>query len=229
MKKFVRLISFAMVLAVLFSMVALAAHTHQYLVWKTTKKPTCLVEGEQESSCAANNCGMHAKRAVAKLDHYYAPATCTEKKHCVNGCGDEIGELLPHDFAPANCVTSPTCRNCGFAEGALGKHNFVATDCSQPKVCSVCGVTSGELTSHDYTDATCQAPATCKRCGATTGGKANHNFPKVNCTMFAKCKWCEATKRGEHQWVTEGKERICSVCQISQALKQPKPDPEYTE
>ena len=112
---------------------------------------------------------------------------------------------------------------------ALGRHNFVSTSCLQPKVCTECTFPSKELTSHEYTDATCQKPATCKRCGDETGGKANHSFPKVNCTVFAKCKWCEATKRGEHQWVTEGKERICSVCQISQALKQPKPDPEYTE
>ena len=87
----------------------------------------------------------------------------------------------------------------------------------------------GVFVSHEYTDATCQKPATCKRCGDETGGKANHSFPKVSCTMVAKCRWCEKKQRGEHQWVTEGKERTCSVCQISQALKQPKPDPEYTE
>lgn len=170
MKKFARLISLVMAVSLALMMVAMAgACNHVWTKWTTKIPPTCLEEGEQESSCDKPNCGKHAYRAVAKLDHLYVPATCTQKKHCVNGCDDE------------------------------------------------------------YTDATCQKPATCKRCGDETGGKANHSFPKVSCTMVAKCRWCEKKQRGEHQWVTEGKERTCSVCQISQALKQPKPDPEYTE
>lgn len=230
MKKFARLLGLVVAISAVLMMVAVAgACDHVWTVWTTKVDPTCLKEGLQESSCDKPNCGKHAYRAVAKLDHLYVPATCTQKKHCVNGCNDERGELLPHTFAAATCVQRPKCTQCGLEEGALGRHNFVSTSCLQPKVCTECGIQSKELTSHEYTDATCQKPATCKRCGDETGGKANHSFPKVSCTMFAKCRWCEKTQRGEHQWVTEGKERICSVCQISQALKQPKPDPEYTE
>ena len=227
MKKFVRLFGFAVVFAVLLITGALA-DKHVYPdKWDIEVPPTCESEGKQIRRCL--NCSFHERRTIAQLDHYYVPATCKEPKHCINGCKQTIGDTLPHTLVPATCIRPQSCRDCDYEQGGLGKHNFVSTNCLEPKVCTVCTLESKELTSHEYTDATCQKPATCKRCGDETGGKANHSFPKVSCTMVAKCRWCEKTQRGEHQWVTEGKERTCSVCQIAQALKQPKPETVYTE
>lgn len=118
MKKFVRLISLVMAVSLALMMVAMAgACNHVWTKWTTKIPPTCLEEGEQESSCDSPKCGTHATRPVAKLDHYYVPATCTRKAHCVNGCDEERGELLPHTFAAATCVQRPKCTQCGLEEG----------------------------------------------------------------------------------------------------------------
>ena len=70
MKKFARLISLVMAVSLALMMVAMAgACNHVWTKWTTKIPPTCLEEGEQESSCDKPNCGKHAYRAVAKLDH----------------------------------------------------------------------------------------------------------------------------------------------------------------
>lgn len=80
MKKFARLLGLVVAISAVLMMVAVAgACDHVWTVWTTKVDPTCLKEGLQESSCDKPNCGKHAYRAVAKLDHLYVPATCTQR------------------------------------------------------------------------------------------------------------------------------------------------------
>lgn len=211
MKKYGRFVVSLFLSILLITTIALA-HTHSWIVWKTVKEPTCLEEGLQESSCSAPDCGSHSERVVAKKEHYYVPATCTEPKHCVNGCNQTIGTTLPHTFASATCIAPATCTECGFTQGGLGLHNYTSATCLEPRTCTICGTTSGTTTSHDYTTPTCQTPATCKVCGVTSGTVSAHSFQSGTCLQTVKCLWCSATQQGEHNWVEDDRHVSCSIC-----------------
>lgn len=133
MKKFVRLISLVMAVSLALMMVAMAgACNHVWTKWTTKIPPTCLEEGEQESSCDSPKCGTHATRPVAKLDHYYVPATCTRKAHCVNGCDEERGELLPHTLQ-----LQPAYNVLNVPSAALKRGRLVDTILYRQAVCSL--------------------------------------------------------------------------------------------
>ena len=149
---------------ILLSPMTIYAHTHVWTVWTEIKALTCMVEGVQESSCDAPNCGQHATRNVAKVPHDYLAATCTKPKTCKFNCGTTTGAALGHSYAAATCVSPKTCTRCNATTGGLGSHNFSSATCYAPATCRVCNTTTGSTVAHNYTPATCAKLSTCRYC-----------------------------------------------------------------
>lgn len=203
---------FVLMLLLCLSFSSALACDHEWSEWRVEKKSTCLEEGRVVRVCLKPDCGTHDRTAAAKLPHVYSTATCTKPSTCLNGCEQTRGTTIPHSYAPSNCITKETCTMCGTTRGELGAHNFSSATCLEPEKCTICGMTSGGLDSHKYSNATCLAPATCSVCGVTTGGLGNHLFSVATCEELAYCLYCNTSQQGEHRWVEEDDNVICSIC-----------------
>ena len=94
---------------------------HSFGGWKTTKSPTCTATGERQRSCS--KCGYIQKEALAKVDHKWLNANCTQPKRC-SVCNATSGSELGHDYpsywttkTDSKCVEKgvqiKVCRRCG--------------------------------------------------------------------------------------------------------------------
>ncbi len=94
---------------------------HSFGGWKTTKSPTCTATGERQRSCS--KCGYTQKETLAKVDHKWLNANCTQPKRC-SVCNATSGTKLGHDYpsywtikTDSKCVEKgvqiKVCRRCG--------------------------------------------------------------------------------------------------------------------
>lgn len=98
-------------------------HTHAYTE-TVTKKATCSAAGEKKFTCA---CGDSYTKAIDKVAHNYADATCTTPKTCKT-CKSTSGKALGHSYK------GKTCSRCGatdsnYHELTEGTWTNIDTDC----------------------------------------------------------------------------------------------------
>ena len=118
MKK--RIVSVALLLALLMSMFAGCGHEHSYGSWKEKEKATCTQEGKRVRTC---ECGEKQKEDIPKDPHTYEEAvttvaTCvTEgvKTFTCTACGDSYTEAIAkgeHSYKD-EVTKEPSCGNEG--------------------------------------------------------------------------------------------------------------------
>lgn len=78
---------------------------HNYGEWKTTRKPTCSLEGTKEQICI--DCGYKNIADIPKSEHIWEEATCTTPKKC-KICGATEGSSAAHAY-PNSDLKCPTC------------------------------------------------------------------------------------------------------------------------
>lgn len=213
MKKFIALLMAIVGLAC--SGVLAIADSHNWNEGEWIQLPSCSVQGQRKYTCTNPGCDAQYVEQVGMLEHFFLPATCTDKPIC-QWCkrpkkgSKELGHIKPeaacveqkcqrvdcdkvypatnnaHHFRPATCDSPEICRDCRIKQGQALGHDFTAATCKSPATCTRCNKTEGAKKAHVYFPATCTQLATCRHCGETIGTYKDHNFKNGKCTVCNK-------------------------------------------
>lgn len=172
MKKFIALLMAIVGLAC--SGVLAIADSHNWNEGEWIQLPSCSVQGQRKYTCTNPGCDAQYVEQVGMLEHFFLPATCTDKPIC-QWCkrpkkgSKELGHIKPE----AACVEQKCQRvDCDKVYPATNNaHHFRPATCDSPEICRDCRIKQGQALGHDFTAATCKSPATCTRCNKTEGAK----------------------------------------------------------
>ena len=177
MKKFIALLMAIVGLAC--SGVLAIADSHNWNEGEWIQLPSCSVQGQRKYTCTNPGCDAQYVEQVGMLEHFFLPATCTDKPIC-QWCrrpkkgSKELGHIKPE----AACVEQKCQRvDCDKVYPATNNaHHFRPATCDSPEICRDCRIKQGQALGHDFTAATCKSPATCTRCNKTEGAKKAHVY-----------------------------------------------------
>ncbi len=105
------------------------------------------------TSALCMKCGMvKGLPAGHVLDAY----DCVTAGKC-NVCKNDVEpSKLVHDFTPATCVASRTCRDCGATRGKAKGHVWKEATCTVAKTCTVCKAIEGKALGHTTNNGICK-------------------------------------------------------------------------
>ena len=177
MKKFIALLMAIVGLAC--SGVLAIADSHNWNEGEWIQLPSCSVQGQRKYTCTNPGCDAQYVEQVGMLEHFFLPATCTDKPIC-QWCrrpkkgSKELGHIKPE----AACVEQKCQRvDCDKVYPATNNaHHFRPATCDSPEICRDCRIKQGQALGHDFTAATCKSPATCTRCNKTEGAIKAHVY-----------------------------------------------------
>lgn len=120
-------------------------------------EPTYTWSSDNSSVTAKRSCSVCGKsetETVKTTGVFSTAATCTEKGKTTytaafsNSAFSKQSRTVTdipaagHDWKPATCYSSQTCRKCGATTGNALSHNWVAASATEPKHCTLCGATA---------------------------------------------------------------------------------------
>lgn len=135
---------------------ATACTNHSFGSWTVTRAASCSQTGSKTLTCTS--CGHQETETIAKNDHAWQDATCTEPRRC-SSCGTTDGSALSHTGGIATCEHGKICVRCGTEYTSIGDHEMVDATCTSGEYCSSCGKTFGSALGHSYSG------DSCSRCG----------------------------------------------------------------
>ena len=133
-----------------------ACTDHSFGSWTVTKQPSCSQTGSKTRSC--QKCGHEETETIAKSEHGWMDATCTEPRRC-SSCDATEGSALSHTGGTATCQHGKICDRCGTEYTSAGDHETVDATCTSGEYCNTCGKTFGSALGHSYSG------DSCSRCG----------------------------------------------------------------
>ena len=179
------------------------------------------------------------EQEFAQGECYGGYATCTEKAVC-HECGNDYGELLPHDYdgdcdkecnncdegsrtnTSAHSYQNTCDKTCDICREARSVTHTFANDCDD--TCDIC-FTKRSVSGHKGGTVSCEKPAVCSSCGAEYGSKGDHVF-SAGWTYNAIVHWHECScgaksEEADHTFgeVVDGK-KSCS-CGYTVAVNSP--------
>lgn len=127
-------------------------------------------------------------------EHTGGTATCTEKAECEK-CGEEYGELAPHDYAMEKSDENNHWNECVCGDKAdVEAHRGGSASCTEKAECEVCGTEYGGTGAHVYNTLKYDADSHWYECDCGAKNEESdvaHSGGTATCTTIATCEVCE--------------------------------------